>query len=209
MENRIITISRQYGSGGRLVGEKVAQRLGLPFYDKELIDLAAEKSGFHVDFIKENEEKITNSFLYSLAVGQCYSGGIGAKGISVGTKGLPLIDQLYIVERDIIEQIAKEGSCVIVGRCADYILKDKFPLFNIFICGEYEARIKRITEVYKLDHDASVSKIKKKDKARANYYQHFTDRTWGKAENYDIVLNTSVFGIDKSAEIISELYKNI
>ncbi len=207
--DRIITISRQYGSGGRLVAEMVSKKLGIPFYDKEVIDLAAEKSGFHVDFIRENEQKMSSSFLYSLAVGQHYSGGMGAKGIMPGPRGLPLTDQLYMVEREIIESLAKDGPCVIVGRCADYILKNSYPIFNIFICGEYETRIERIKEVYKLDRETTVSKIKKYDKSRANHYFHFTDRVWGKAENYDMVLNTSVFGIEKTAEIISRLYKTI
>ncbi|MCD8089653.1 MAG: cytidylate kinase-like family protein, partial [Clostridiales bacterium] len=170
------------------------------FYDKELIDLTAEKSGFHADFVKDNEQKITNSFLYSIAVGQYYSNG---------GKGLPLTERLYLAEKEIIESLAEDGPCVIVGRCADYILKDKFKLFNIFLCGEYEERVKRIKNVYKLDTEASVQKIKRMDKARANHYNHFTDNMWGKAENYDIVLNTTTFGIDKSAEIIAELYKNI
>ncbi len=200
MPDRIITISRQYGSGGRIIAEQVSKRLNIPFYDKELIGLTAEKSGFHTDFIKEHEQKISNSFLYSLAVGQHYSNG---------GQGLPLADRLYIAEKEIIESLAKDGPCVIVGRCADYILRDNFNLFNIFLCGDYEARVKRIKEVYKLDTEASVQKIKRIDKARANHYNHFTDNAWGKAENYDMVINTSTFGIDKTAEIIAELYKNI
>ncbi|MCD8239787.1 MAG: cytidylate kinase-like family protein [Clostridiales bacterium] len=198
--NTVITISRQYGSGGRIIGEQVAKRLNIPFYDEELINLAAEKSGYHVDFIKKNEQKISNSLLYSLAVGQYYANG---------GSDLPVTDKIYIVEKEIIESIAKDGPCVIVGRCADYFLKDKVKTFNIFLCGDYEARVKRIKEVYKLDRDASISQIKKNDKARANHYNHFTDEVWGKAENYDMVINTSTFGIDKTAEIISELYKHI
>lgn len=200
MKDGIITISRQYGSGGRIIAQHVSKLLNIPFYDDELIALAAEKSGYHVDFIKKNEQKISNSFLYSLAVGQYYAGG---------GSGLPVTDKLYLIEKEIIESIAKDGPCVIVGRCADYFLKDKFKTFNIFLCGDYEARVKRIKEVYKLDRDASVSQIKKEDKARANHYNHFTDEVWGKAENYDMIINTSTFGIEKTAEIIAELYKNI
>lgn len=200
MTDGIITISRQYGSGGRIIAKQVAKRLDIPFYDEELVELAAEKGGFHSDFVKENEQKITSSFLYNLAVGQHYSNG--------GTN-LPYTERLYLVEKEIIEALAKEGPCVIVGRCADYILRDKVRLFNVFLCGDYETRVKRIKEVYKLDREASVKEIKKNDKARANHYNHFTDDKWGKAENYDMVINTSTFGIDKTAEIISELYKNI
>ncbi len=198
--SKILTISRQYGSGGRIIAQNVAKMLGLPCYDKEVIDLAAEESGFHVDFIKENEEKITTSFLYNLAVGQHYShGGIG----------LPLVDQLYIVEKEIIEKLANEGDCVIVGRCADYILHDKHNVFRVYLCGDYEQRIKRIEEVYGLNKEASVSKIKKVDKARANYYNHFTENKWGKCENYDIIINTSTFGIEKSTEMIASMYKSL
>lgn len=198
--SRIITISRQFGSGGRLIALKTAEMLNIPCYDKEVIDLVAQKSGFHADFIKENEQKISTSFLYSLAVGQHYSNG----GV-----GLPLTDQLYIVEKEVIESVAKEGPCVIVGRCADYILKGKYDLFSVFICGDYEQRIKRIEEVYGLSEEASVSKIKKYDKARANHYNHFTECKWGKCDNYDMIINTSTFGIDKTAEIIASMYKSL
>ncbi len=199
--DRIITISRQYGSGGRLVAEKVSERLGIPFYDKELIELTAEKSGYHIDFIKENEQKINNSLLYNIALGQHYANG--------GAGMLPPVDRIFKIEREIIESLASDGACVIVGRCADYILKDKYSTFNIFLCGNYENRIKRIKEVYKLDNDASENKIKKIDKARSNYYARFTDKRWGEANNYDLIINTSTFGIDKTAEMIAELYKHI
>lgn len=209
----IITISREYGSGGRLIGKIIAEQLGYKFYDKEIIDMAAQESGLSPDFIKKTEQNLSSGFLYNLLLGTSYSGTASGTAQSVGGgQILPLADQVFNAERKTILNIASEGSCVIVGRCADYILStseeiSKETLFNIFIYADIDARLKRIEELYKETEGVAKKTILQIDKRRANHYNTFTENTWGDRKNYDIMINSSTLGIEDTANLLSEMIK--
>lgn len=210
---KIITISREYGSGGRLIGKLVAESLGYDFYDKEIIDMAAQESGLSPDFIKKTEQNLSSGFLYNLLLGSSYSGTAnGAPSIN-GTQMLPLADQVFNAERKVILDLAKKGNCVIVGRCADYILNtsdeiDSKSLLNVFIYGNLEEKLKRIEDLYKEPEQAAKKTIQQIDKRRANHYNTFTEATWGDRKNYDIMINSSTAGIEETARLISEIAKH-
>ncbi len=195
--NKIITISRQFGSGGREVGEKLAHRLGIPFYDNEIITLAAKESGFAEEAFKNAEKKATNSLLYSIAM------GINAYGNQdIGFTHLSLDDQIYLAQSNVIRKVASEGPCVIVGRCADYILRNAANVVHIFIGADMESRIRRAIEVYHLPEHKAEDEIVKTDKRRANYYNyHATDR-WGRTENYHLSIKSDYVGIDNAVSSI-------
>ncbi len=209
----IITISREYGSGGRLIGKKVAESLGYEFFDKEIIDMAAQESGLSPEFIKKTEQNLSSGFLYNLLLGTSYSGTAANTPQSInGSQILPLADQVFNAERKTILNIAKKGNAVIVGRCADYILStsdeiDKKTVLNVFIYGEIEEKLKRIEELYKETESAAKKTILQIDKRRANHYNTFTENTWGDRKNYDIMINSSTAGIETTAAIISEIAK--
>ena len=210
---KIITISREYGSGGRLIGKLGAESLGYDFYDKEIIDMAAQESGLSPDFIKKTEQNLSSGFLYNLLLGSSYSGTAnGAPSIN-GTQMLPLADQVFNAERKVILDLAKKGNCVIVGRCADYILNtsdeiDSKSLLNVFIYGNMEEKLKRIEDLYKEPEQAAKKTIQQIDKRRANHYNTFTEATWGDRKNYDIMINSSTAGIEETARLISEIAKH-
>ena len=209
----IITISSEYGSGGRLIGKKVAESLGYEFFDKEIIDMAAQESGLSPEFIKKTEQNLSSGFLYNLLLGTSYSGTAANTPQSInGSQILPLADQVFNAERKTILNIAKKGNAVIVGRCADYILStsdeiDKKTVLNVFIYGEIEEKLKRIEELYKETESAAKKTILQIDKRRANHYNTFTENTWGDRKNYDIMINSSTAGIETTAAIISEIAK--
>lgn len=209
----IITISREYGSGGRLIGKKVAESLGYEFFDKEIIDMAAQESGLSPEFIKKTEQNLSSGFLYNLLLGTSYSGTAANTPQSInGSQILPLADQVFNAERKTILNIAKKGNAVIVGRCADYILStsdeiDKKTVLNVFIYGEIDEKLKRIEELYKETESAAKKTILQIDKRRANHYNTFTENTWGDRKNYDIMINSSTAGIETTAAIISEIAK--
>ena len=207
---KIITISREYGSGGHTIGEKVAKELGIPFYDREIIDVAAEKSGLSPDFIQKNEQNLSSGWLYSLLVGSSFSanGSVGAPAGAVHV--LPLADQVFNAQRKVIIELAKKGPCVIVGRCADYILKhcgeiDQKDVLNVFIYAPLEAKVKCAIEQKGLNPETAEKEVKQIDKRRANHYNTFTERTWGNRSHYDILLNSSLLGLDGSAKVIADL----
>ncbi len=201
-----ITIARQYGSGGREIGEKVAALLGYKYVDRELITLAAQKSGFHADVINSIDEKATNSLLYTLAMG---SNSFGAPHASYNVD-IPINDKLFIIQSDIIKELADEGSCVFVGRCADYVLSGYKNRISIFLYGDMECRIKRVVERHEgVDEDEAKKLISKTDKRRMNYYNFYTGKKWGKFDNYHLSLNTSVLGVEGTAKIIAEYIKSI
>ena len=210
---KIITISREYGSGGRLIGKLVAESLGYDFYDKEIIDLAAQESGLSPDFIKKTEQNLSSGFLYNLLLGSSYSGTANGASSINGTQMLPLADQVFNAERKVILDLAKKGNCVIVGRCADYILNtsdeiDSKSLLNVFIYGNLEEKLKRIENLYKEPEQAAKKTIQQIDKRRANHYNTFTEATWGDRKNYDIMINSSTAGIEETARLISEIAKH-
>lgn len=199
MERFIITIGRQFGSGGRAIGEKLAEKLNVPFYDKELISLAAKESGINADVFNEVDEKAANSLLYSLSMG-LYSFGNGFSAMG----DLPVNDKLYILQHKIIRKIAEEGSCVIVGRCADYVLRDHDECVNIFFYANMEYRRQEAVKKHGIDENRAEHIISKTDKSRANYYSFYSGQKWGAAENYDLCIDTSKLSEDKIVDLIVE-----
>lgn len=193
----IITIARQYGSGGREIGEKLAGKLGIPFYDKDLIAMAARESGYNKQIFEKADERVTNSLLYSLL--------IGSHTLSYPPPpetNLPLSDKLFLIQCGIIRQVAQEGPCVIVGRCADYILRDFDDVLNVFIHADKRSRLDRIVQKYGGSAEKAAEIIAKTDKRRANYYNFYTNHRWGDAENYHLTLNSSALGIDNIVDLI-------
>jgi len=195
--DKIITISRQFSSGGREIGKKLAQCWDIPFYDNELITRAAKESGYVVEAFEAAEKRASNSLLYSIARGMVTSGAIHTT-----FNHLSLDDQLYMAQADIIRKIAEEGPCVIVGRCADYVLKKKENLVNIFIMADMPFRVERAMRIDGMPSEKIEDSILKMDKSRYNYYNFHTGEKWGKAENYSLCVNSSHVGIDKAVEVI-------
>ena len=192
MKNRIINISREFGSGGRTVGKLVAEKLGIPCYDAELISKIAQESGFSENYIKDASEYASGGFLASAFANRSF--------------GPTNEDYLWSIQQKVITELAEEGPCVIVGRCADYILRDKADLLKAFIHADQKFRAERIVNVYGETEEAPEQRVREKDKRRAAYYRFYTDMRWGVAQNYDICLNSGTLGIERCAEIISELY---
>ena len=192
--NRVITISREFGSGGRTIGKSVAERLGIPCYDQELIEKISEKSGLAKDFIAERGE-------YTLR-----GGWLANAFADRSLNGLSVQDYLWTVQRKTILELAEEGPCVIVGRCADYILDGKADLLKVFIHASIETRSKRIVEKYGESDDAPEKRLRDKDIRRSAYYRFYTDVEWGIAKNYDIALDSGTLGLDRCVDIITSLY---
>ena len=195
----IITIGREYGSGGHQIGEQVARRLGIAFYDKELITLAAEKSGLSGEFIEKHEQRSNSSFFSSLAASASYTGGY------FSAQNMPLSESIFIAQAQVIRDIAERESAVIVGRCADYILSGRKNTINLFIFAPMEERVRRIMKLYSLDEAEAMKRLNTSDKERGNHYFRFTDKKWGKAQNYDFSINSSLLGIDKTVDMIVDL----
>lgn len=195
--NKIITIGRQYGSGGREIGQKLADTYGIPFYDNELITRAAKESGFAEETFARAEDKATNSLLYSLAM------GINVYGNQdFGFGGLSLDDRIFLAQSDVIRKVAEEGPCVIVGRCADYVLKEWQNVFNIFIQASLDFRLKRVVTEYGVDEKKAGEVIIKNDKRRANYYNYHVGEKWTNLTNYDLVIRSDLSGIDNAVSCI-------
>lgn len=195
--NKIITISRQYGSGGREIGQKIAEHYGIPFYDNELITRAAKESGFAEETFARAEEKATNSLLYSLAM------GINVYGNQdFGFGGLSLDDRIFLAQSDVIRKVAEEGPCVIVGRCADYVLKERDDVCNLFIQAAMSFRIDRAVKVYGVDEKSAADTVIKNDKRRANYYNYHVGEKWNNLNNYDFVVRSDFQGIDRAVAAI-------
>ena len=201
----IITIARQYGSGGREIGERVANLLNIPIYDKELITDAASKGNLHADVIRQADETAANSLLYTLAMG---SNVLGTT-MHFGYK-MPLNDKLFILQSETIKDYAKQGSCVIIGRCADYVLRDEENIFRVFVYGDLDHRQARILERHpEIKSSQVIDAINKTDKRRASYYNFYTGNKWGKYDNYDMAVNSSTLGIEGTAQIIYACVKNL
>ncbi|MGI6256242.1 MAG: AAA family ATPase [Acutalibacter sp.] len=192
MKNRVITISREFGSGGRTIGKEVAAQLNIPCYDSELLQQIAMKSGFHQQYIQE--------------AGEYAPGGFLASAFSHQSSGPNNADYLWKIQYQLITQLAEKGPCVIVGRCADYILRDKADCLRVFIHADMAFRAQRIVNVYGEREESPEQRLKEKDKRRAAYHRFYTDMKWGHAQNYDITLNSGTLGIDKCVEIIKSLY---
>ena len=173
MRKNIITISREFGSGGRTIGKEVAKRLNIPFYDKELIEKVARESGLNVNYID----------------------------------GMSMNDYIWMMQRKIILELVQEGPCVIVGRCADYILRDRDDCFNVFICSDLDKKVERIVRLYGETDEKPEKRLADKDKKRRANYKYYTDQVWGLAQNYHLCLNSGEIGIDKCTELIVDLVK--
>lgn len=195
MAKRIITISREFGSGGRFIGEEVAKKLGIAYYDKNIIGQIAEKSGLSPEYIQENAELSPKKGLFAYA----FSGrDITGKSVE---------DMVYEAQRNIILELAEKEPCVIIGRNADYILKDRDDVLNVFIHGDMLEKIKRITSLYNVKEKEAVKMMADTDKRRRTNYNFYTDQNWGKASNYTLCLNSSQLGYDRCEMIIMECVK--
>lgn len=195
--NKVITISRQYGSGGREVGQKLAEHYGIPFYDNEIISHAAKESGFSEVAFERAEEKATNSFLYSLAMGMSAYGNM-----DLGFSTMSVDDRLFLAETKVTRRFAQQGPCVIVGRCADYVLKDMPNVVNLFVAADIASRVKRAIEVYDLPKAKAEEHILKFDKRRSNYYNFHTGKKWGDVNNYHISIRSDFGGIDHTVRTL-------
>jgi len=201
MANTVIAISREYGSGGREIAEKLAIDLGFGFYDKSIIKLTAEKSGFAPEYIEETEERSVNSFLAGIK----FSSFIGVD--SVMYYETPTTDKMFLAQSSIIKDIALKENCIIIGRCADYVLREHEGLVRIFIRADLEDRIKRAVEQYGLPEKGAEAAVKKIDKTRANYYKYYTNLKWGEPQNQDLAICSSFTGIDGAVEIIKSMLR--
>ena len=198
--NKIITIGRQFGSGGKDVGKMVADALNIPFYDKELVELAAKKSNFNEDAVKEIDERATHSLLYSIV-----TGSFGLDGLNSPLfYEMPMNDKFFIAQSDIIKEVAAKESCVIVGRCADYVLSEveNVDVLSTFIYGSLDYRSMRVARDLNLTLPRARDYIKKTDKQRRTYYDYYTSHEWGKISNYDLCINTEKIGIESAAQMI-------
>lgn len=198
---KIITIGRQCGSGGHTIGKMVAERLGIPFYDKEIIKKVAEKSGLSEETIEREGEYSTPSLLFNIA-----TRGISAYNVA-DSNSMLLRDQINAYQTSYIKELAEKGPCVIVGRSADYILEDRDDCLNIFVYGDLEDRMKRVESEHGISSKNSKSHVLERDKKRAKYYKYITDQVWGLAENYTLCLNSSELGIERCVDIIVNCYK--
>ena len=195
----IITIAREYGSGGREIGKKIADKLKIPFYDKELITMAAKESGFKQEMFEKNDEQVDYSNNYLTAIGYVLGSPIA------GLTDISMNDELHQIQAKVIRQLAEKGSCVIVGRCANYVLRNDPSRVSLFITGKTEDKVLRVVNDYQTASLEDAEKLMEKtDKRRGNYYNYYTNQDWKDAQHYDLCVNSSVLGIDKTVDLICE-----
>ncbi len=195
----VITIGRQYGSGGREIGTKLAEALGIKCFDNELLDRAAKDSGICQELFENHDEKPTNSFLYSLVM-DTYSMGYASAALS----GMPINHKVFLAQFNAIKKIADEGPCVMVGRCADYALEEYPNRISVFIYADLEKRIRRIADKYNFTDAKAKDVIQKTDKQRASYYNYYTNKRWGDIASYDLCINSSILGIDETVNLLRD-----
>lgn len=195
--HRIITIGRQFGSGGREIGNLLAKRLSVKCYDNELLTAAAKESGLCEEIFKAHDEKPTNSFLYSLVMDSYPGYSVGFGGNTV-----PLSQQVFLAQFDTIRKIAKNEECIFVGRCADYALHEDYDVVSIFICSDEKSRIERICKRHEVSESKARELMIKTDKKRANYYNYYTDKIWGNSSSYDMCINSGKLGIENTVDLI-------
>lgn len=193
----VITIGRQLGSGGKEVGLQLAEELGIKCYDKELLERAAKDSGLCQELFENNDEKPTNSFLYSLVM-DTYSFGYSSAAFA----DMPINHKVFLAQFDTIKNIAKEGPCVIVGRCADYALEDNPYAVSVFIKASLDERVQRIKRIYELNDSKAADLIQKTDKRRASYYNYYSSKKWGEAKSYNLCIDSGLVGIDGAIDMI-------
>ena len=200
----VITIGRQFGSAGREIGEKVAEYFGIKCYDKELLTRAAKESGFCEEMIQNHDERPTNSFLYNLVM-DTYSFGYNASSFV----DMPISHRVFLAQFDTIKKIASEGPCVIVGRCADYALAGFENAVHLFIYADEAAKVKRIMEKYSLSEAKARDMIIKKDKQRQSYYNYYSSKKWGRADSYDLCINSSILGVEGTVKLITQYVEDV
>ena len=198
-ERTVITIGREFGSGGHEIGMKLAEKLGIKCYDKELLELAAKESGLCEELFASQDEKPTNSFLYSLVM-DTYSLGYSSGNYA----DMPINHKVFLAQFDAIKKIADEGPCILVGRCADYALESYDNVVNVFIHADLDARIRRIARIYNLTDAKAKDMIIKTDKKRASYYNYYTNKKWSDSESYELCLSSSELGIEGTAKAIEQ-----
>ncbi len=194
--SKIITISREFGSGGRTIGRKVAEKLGIPCYDQEIIEKIAQQSGFCEEFIREKGEYASSGSKFFNALSASYA------------NGLSMQDKLWIEQERVITEIAQKEDCVIIGRCADVILQGKADCLKVFIHASMQKRAERVEKLYGLREESTERRLKDKDKRRKAYYQYYTDVEWGDVGNYHLCLDSGELGIEKCVDIIASAYKS-
>lgn len=196
MKNFVITIGRQFGCGAHEIGTRLAERLGVAYYDKEIIKRAAQDSGFDEKLFHFYDEKPTSSFLFN----------VSADGyIPIGNDTMSLEDRIIQYQFDTIKKVASEGSCIIVGRCADYVLRDYTNTLSVFLHGDYDYRINRIVNLYGISEKDAAKEIKSTDKKRAKFHNFYSDSRWGEADTYDLAVDVSKLGLDETVELIASL----
>ena len=198
----VITIGREYGSAGKEIGNRLAEELGIKCYDKELLNMAAKESGLTVELFQNQDEKPTNSFLYSLVM-DTYSVGYSTSNFI----DMPLNQKVFMAQYDAIKKLADNESCIIVGRCADYALKDHPAKISVFIKADMDARVKRISRIYNMSDSKAKDLIVKTDKKRANYYNFYSNKKWADSRSYDLCLDSSILGIDGTVKMLKEYVK--
>ena len=201
-ERTVITIGREFGSGGHEIGMKLAEKLGIKCYDKELLELAAKESGLCEELFASQDEKPTNSFLYSLVM-DTYSFGYSSAGFT----DMPMNHKIFLAQFEAIKKLASEGPCVMVGRCADYALADNPDCFSVFVHANLDWRINRISQKYNKNAKEAKDMITKTDKSRASYYNYYTNKKWGAAKSYNLCIDSSKLGIENSVRTIIEAIK--
>ncbi|MBE5854007.1 MAG: cytidylate kinase-like family protein [Lachnospiraceae bacterium] len=201
--NTIITIGRQYGSGGREIAKMVAEKYGIPYYDKELLTRAAKESGFCEEMLASHDERPTNSFLYNLVM-DTYSFGYNSSFVDV-----PISQKIFLAQFDTIKKIASEGPCVIVGRCADYALSEFDNCVHVFIHSDEEHKIKRIMERNQVSEKEAKEMMVKKDKQRQSYYNYYSSKKWGRADTYDLTINSGKLGLQGTVDLITQYIDDV
>ncbi len=199
MKKFVVAISRQYGSGGRTIAKTLANRLEISCFDKTIIRLTADKSGLEPEYVEKSEEKVGNSFLFSMQY-SAYSSLDSLVYYDTTTN-----DKMFVAQSTVISDLAARESCVIVGRCADYVLRDMPELVRVFIRADMPDRVARAVGDYGLTEKGAEAAVKKADKARSNYYKYYTTHVWGAASNSDLMINSSFTGIDGAADVIMAL----
>lgn len=198
--NKVITISREFGSGGHEIGEKLASRLNIPFYDNTLSEVAASNIGIDISKIAGIDETAANSFIYSLYVGSGYAANLNANLASSTSQ-----DRLFAEQTRLIEEYADNGPCVIVGRCSDYILRNRSDCLHVFICSSFKNRTERIMKKMSVNESNGAVLVKKTDKSRSSYYQYYTSKKWGLPTSYDLCINTDTIDIDDAVDILVKI----
>ena len=197
MEKVFVTIGRQYGSGGHAIGEQLGKLLGIPCYDRELIQLSSEKSGIEAGTLALHDERTSSASLFK----------IPEKGNRITEHGTPIVDTLFLAQSQVIRELAEKGSCIIIGRCADYVLQDREECFSAGVTAPTEARIARIAERNHMSRNDAEMAVRKVDKQRRTYYEFYTDKEWGAAESYNLTVDSSQFGIEGTAQMLEEVVR--